>query len=99
MAITQSLADSFKKSLLDGDMDFRSVGGDTFKLALYTSNATLNGATTAYTTTEEVPASGQYTAGGGTLINGGTSVASSTARFSRYIIYRSNYYIKRCINL
>lgn len=79
MAITQSLADSFKKSLLDGDMDFRSAGGDTFKLALYTSNATLNASTTAYSTTQEIPASGQYAAGGGTLINGGTSVATSTA--------------------
>lgn len=79
MAITQALADSFKKSLLDGDMDFRSAGGDTFKLALYTSDATLNASTTAYTTTEEIPASGQYAAGGGTLVNGGTSVATSTA--------------------
>lgn len=79
MAITQALADSFKKSLLDGDMDFRSAGGDTFKLALYTSNATLNASTTAYSTTQEIPASGQYAAGGGTLINGGTSVATSTA--------------------
>jgi len=79
MAITQALADSFKKSLIDGDMDFRSAGGDTFKLALYTSDATLNGTTAAYTTTEEIPASGQYSAGGGTLINGGTSVATSTA--------------------
>jgi len=79
MAITQALADSFKKSLLDGDMDFRSTGGDTFKLALYTSNATLNASTTAYSTTQEIPASGQYAAGGGTLINGGTSVATSTA--------------------
>lgn len=80
MAITQSLADSFKKSLLDGDMDFKSAGGDTFKLALYTSNATLNGGTTSYdTTANEVPASGQYAVGGGTLINVGTSVASSTA--------------------
>jgi len=79
MAITQALADSFKKSLIDGDMDFRSAGGDTFKLALYTSDATLNGTTAAYTTTEEIPASGQYSAGGGTLINSGTSVATSTA--------------------
>lgn len=79
MAITQALADSFKKSLIDGDMDFRSAGGDTFKLALYTSDATLNGTTAAYTTTEEIPDSGKYTAGGGTLINGGTSVATSTA--------------------
>jgi hypothetical protein len=79
MAITQALADSFKKSLLDGDMDFRSGSGDTFKLALYTSDATLNASTTAYSTTEEIPASGQYSAGGGTLVNAGTSVATSTA--------------------
>ena len=79
MAITQALADSFKKSLLDGDMDFRSAGGDTFKLALYTSDATLNASTTAYSTTDEIPASGQYSAGGGNLVNAGTSVATSTA--------------------
>ena len=79
MAITQALADSFKKSLLDGDMDFRSGTGDTFKLALYTSDATLNASTTAYSTTDEIPASGQYSAGGGNLINAGTSVATSTA--------------------
>lgn len=79
MAITQALADSFKKSLLDGDMDFRSGSGDTFKLALYTSDATLNASTTAYSTTDEIPASGQYSAGGGNLINAGTSVATSTA--------------------
>jgi len=79
MAITQALADSFKKSLLDGDMDFRSGSGDTFKLALYTSDATLNASTTAYSTTDEIPASGQYSAGGGNLVNAGTSVATSTA--------------------
>lgn len=79
MAITQALADSFKKSLLDGDMDFRSTGGDTFKLALYTNAATLGASTTAYTATNEVGNSGQYVAGGGTLVRGGTSVASSTA--------------------
>lgn len=79
MAITQALADSFKKSLLDGDMDFRSGSGDTFKLALFTSDATLNASTTAYSTTDEIPASGQYSAGGGTLVNAGTSVATSTA--------------------
>ena len=79
MAITQALADSFKKSLLDGDMDFRSTGGDTFKLALYTNSATLGASTTAYTTSNEIAASGTYAAGGGTLVRGGTSVASSTA--------------------
>ena len=42
MAITQAVCSSFKKELLDGDHDFSSAGGDTFKLALYTSSATLN---------------------------------------------------------
>ena len=81
MAITQALADSFKKSLLDGDMDFRATGGDTFKLALYTNAATLDASTTAYTATNEVGDSGQYVAGGGTLVkpNPSTSVASGVA--------------------
>ena len=79
MAITQALANSFKKSLLDGDMDFKAAAGDVFKLALYTSSATLNSTTTAYTTTNEVAASGTYAAGGGSLVNGGTSIASGVA--------------------
>ena len=48
MAITQAIANAFKKQLLEGDQNFAS-GGDKFKLALYTSSATLNSATTAYT--------------------------------------------------
>ena len=79
MAITQSIPNSFKKQLLDGDHDFKSSGGDVFKLAMYTSTATLTSATTSYTTDNEVPASGQYSAGGGTLVNNGTSVASGVA--------------------
>jgi len=79
MAITQSIPNSFKKQLLDGDHDFKSSGGDVFKLAMYTSTATLTSATTSYTTDNEVSASGQYSAGGGTLVNNGTSVASGVA--------------------
>jgi hypothetical protein len=81
MAITQAVANSFKKELLEGKHDFQVTGGDVFKLALYSSTATLNSATTAYTSTNEVPASGQYTAGGGTLVkpNPSTSVASGVA--------------------
>jgi hypothetical protein len=45
MAITQAIANSFKKQLLEGDQNFSS-GGDVFKLALYTSAATLNSSTT-----------------------------------------------------
>jgi hypothetical protein len=81
MAITQAVANSFKKELLEGKHDFQYSSGDTFKLALYSSTATLNSATTAYTSTNEVPTSGQYSAGGGTLVkpNPSTSVASGVA--------------------
>ena len=78
MAITQAIANAFKKQLLEGDANFAS-GGDKFKLALYTSSATLNSATTSYTTTQEVAASGSYTAGGGDLAGQNTSVASGVA--------------------
>ena len=78
MAITQAIANAFKKQLLEGDANFAS-GGDKFKLALYTSSATLNSATTSYTTTQEVSASGAYTAGGGALTGQNTSVASGVA--------------------
>jgi hypothetical protein len=79
MAITQAIANSFKKELLEGEHNFIASTGDVFKLALYTSSATLNSATTVYTTTNEVSASGQYTAGGGTLVNSGTSLVSGVA--------------------
>jgi hypothetical protein len=82
MAITQAVANSFKKELLEGEHKFQfGASGDNFKLALYVSTATLNSATTAYTSTGEVSASGQYTAGGGVLVkpNPSTSVASGVA--------------------
>ena len=64
MAITQAIANSFKKQLLDGDQDFTAApAGDIFKIALYTSSATLNSATTSFTTGNEVPNYGQYTSG------------------------------------
>ena len=79
MAITQAIANAFKQQLLEGDHNFSNSSGDVFKLALYTSDATLNSATTAYTTTNEVSASGEYSAGGGTLVNSGTSVVNGVA--------------------
>jgi hypothetical protein len=81
MAIIQAVANSFKKELLEGKHDFQFSGGDTFKLALYSSTATLNSATTAFTSTNEVPPSGQYVSGGGVLVkpNPSTSVASGVA--------------------
>jgi hypothetical protein len=75
MAITQAVANSFKKEILEGVHDLEN-GGDTFKLALYTSQAVLSSATTSYTTTEETPDSGQYAAGGGVLTNQQVSLAT-----------------------
>ena len=80
MAITQAICNSFKKQLLEADMNFKQTGGDKFKIALYSSTATLNSATTSFTTTAEVSASGQYASGGGLLVNNGTSITAGVAR-------------------
>ena len=68
--------------MLEGDFNGKASGGDKFKLALYTSSATLNSATTSYTTGNEVGASGQYSAGGGALVNSGTSITAGVARYT-----------------
>ena len=78
MAITQAVAASFKKQLLDGVHDL-DTGGNVFKLALYNSSATINAATTSYTTGNEVVASGQYAAKGGVLAGQLTSLVATTA--------------------
>jgi hypothetical protein len=80
MAITQAIANAFKKQLLEGDQNFASSSGDKFKLALYTSSATLNSTTTAYSASNEVGNSGTYAAGGGALTNSGTSISDGVAR-------------------
>ena len=67
LGIDQAVCNSFKSQLLDGDHDFSAAGGDVFKLALYTSAATLNATTTVYTSTNEVGNTGTYSAGGGVL--------------------------------
>ena len=75
MAISQAVANSFKSQILQGIHDLES-GGDTFKLALYTSAATLTSATVSYTTGSEVTASGQYVVGGGVLTSQQVSLAT-----------------------
>ena len=65
MAITQTLTDTFLQDCLDGAQNLGN-GGDTLKIALYTSSATLGATTSAYTATNEVSGTG-YTAGGATL--------------------------------
>jgi hypothetical protein len=80
MAFTGNfMCTSFKDELLEGVHDFRASGGDIFKLALYTNSASFTAATTAYTVTNEVPNSGTYTAGGGTLTNISPTTSGTTA--------------------
>ena len=82
MAITQAIANNFKKLLLEGDSNFSQSSGDKYKLALYTSSATLNSATTSLLTsspTHEVTSS-NYSAGGGALVNNPTSLTAGVAR-------------------
>lgn len=78
MAITSAICTSFKKELLERKHDFNTTSGHTFKIALYTSSATLGAATTAYTTTNEVVGTG-YTAGGTTLTNIDPTSSGTTA--------------------
>lgn len=66
MAITQAMCTSFKVELMQAIHNFAASGGDSFKIALYTSAATLNAGTTAYTAINEVNGAG-YTAGGAAL--------------------------------
>jgi hypothetical protein len=60
--------------------DFDNPGGNTFKIALYTSSATLGASTTAYSATNEVTGTG-YSAGGNTL----TSVSPTTSGTTAYV--------------
>ena len=80
MAITQAMTTSFKAEILLAVHDFRATGGDTFKLALYTSAASLDANTTTYSATNEVSSSGtNYTAGGGSLTNLGVVTSNNTS--------------------
>ena len=80
MAITQAIANAFKKQLLEGDANFKSSGGDVFKLALYTSSATLNSTTTAYSATNEVSNTGTYAAGGDPLTGQSTNIGTGSGK-------------------
>ena len=69
---------SFKQALLDGEMDFSSDTTQVFKIALYTSSATLGADTTAYSTENEVSGTG-YVAGGNTLTVAAPASSGTTA--------------------
>jgi len=78
MAITQAMCTSFKKELLEAKHNFLNSGGSDFKLALYTSSATLDASTTAYTATNEVSGTG-YSAKGSSLTRVNPTSTGTTA--------------------
>lgn len=80
MAITQAMCTSFKVALLNAEMDFSADTTQVFKIALYTSSATLGASTTAYSATNEVSGTG-YSAGGATLTIAANPTSSGTTAF------------------
>jgi len=80
MAISQAMCTSFKVGILGGDFDFSSGTSQTFKIALYTSSATLGASTTAYSATNEVSGTG-YSAGGNTLTISANPTSSGTTAY------------------
>ena len=82
MAISSAICNSFKQEILVGTHNFTASSGNTFKLALFQSDASLGASTTAYSTSEEITnTSGTaYTAGGKTL----TSVTPTSSGTTAY---------------
>jgi hypothetical protein len=78
MAITQAMCTSFKAELMLAVHDFRDASGDTFKIALYTSSATIDANTTAYSSSDEATGT-NYVAGGVALTNTGVAATNINA--------------------
>jgi hypothetical protein len=85
MAITQAMCTSFKSDLLSAAQTFGPTSPDSYKIALYTSSATLDASTTAYSASNEVSSSG-YTAGGLALT---ISTSPTTGGTTAYISFTS----------
>ena len=81
MAITSAVCTSFKVELLKAVHNFSASGGNTFKIALYTSSASLGAATTAYSTSNEISntSGSAYTAGGKALTSVTPVLSTDTA--------------------
>jgi hypothetical protein len=88
MAITQAVCTSFKQELLQGIHNFTNGSGggtstttgsgNAFKVALYTSSASLGASTTAYSGTNEASGTA-YSSGGAALTNVTPTTSSTTA--------------------
>ena len=83
MAITQTMCTSFKKALLDGEMDFSANTNQSYKIALYTYSASLDATTETYTTSNEASGTG-YTPGGVALT---ISTAPTTSGTTAYLSF------------
>ena len=81
MAITSAICNSFKTEVLQALHNFTASSGNSFKLALYTSSATLNKSTTAYSTSNEISntSGSAYTAGGKALTSVTPALSTDTA--------------------
>ena len=87
MANSQAMCTSFKTEILNGVHAFGATvarggtGADTFKMALYLASGSLGAGTTAYSSTSELAATGNYTAGGNTVTNGTAPTSSGATAF------------------
>ena len=81
MAITSAVCNSFKTEVLRAIHNFTASSGNSFKLALYTSSATLNKSTTAYASTNEISntSGSAYTAGGKVIVSVTPALSTDTA--------------------
>ena len=81
MAITSAVCNSFKTEVLQALHNFTASSGNSFKLALYTSSASLGAGTTAYATTNEISntSGSAYSAGGKTIVSVTPALDGSTA--------------------
>ena len=81
MTISSAVCNSFKQEILVGTHNFTASSGNSFKLALYTSSASLGAGTTAYATTNEISntSGSAYTAGGKVVVSVTPALDGSTA--------------------
>ena len=81
MTISSAVCNTFKQEILVGTHNFTASSGNSFKLALYTSSASLGAGTTAYATTNEISntSGSAYTAGGKVIVSVTPALDGSTA--------------------
>ena len=81
MAIASAICNSFKQEILVGTHNFTASSGNSFKLAMYTSSASMGASTTAYSTSNEISntSGSAYTAGGKALTSVTPVLDGSTA--------------------